>query len=131
MSRSKLLQAALLAAVLSAGVPALAATVSPFTEQAFTASQGEGKPILVHITATWCPTCAKQHPILAQLENDPAFKSLVVYNVDFDTQKDVVRTMGAQMQSTLIAFHGTTEAGRSTGDTNPDSIKALLEKAEK
>ena len=132
MGRSKLLQAALLAGFLSAGtIAVMAATVAPFTEQAFTGSQREGKPILVHITASWCPTCAKQHPILAQLEKDPGFANLVVYDVDFDAQKDVVRAMGARMQSTLIAFHGTKEAGRSTGDTNPDSIKALLDKAEK
>ena len=42
---------------------------------------------------------------------------------------DVVRAMGAQMQSTLIVFHGAAEKGRSTGDTNPESIRALLQKA--
>jgi hypothetical protein len=60
--------------------------------------------------------------------NDPAFKDLTLYQVDFDSQKDVVRSLGARMQSTLIAFHGTTEVGRSTGDTDATSIKALLEK---
>lgn len=33
------------------------------------------------------------------------------------------------MQSTLIVFTGATEKGRSTGDTNPASIKALVGKA--
>ena len=32
------------------------------------------------------------------------------------------------MQSTLIAFKGTKETGRSTGDTNAASIEALLDK---
>ncbi|UQR67930.1 thioredoxin family protein [Bradyrhizobium sp. C-145] len=122
-------------AVLALGLPAgfgsaaFAATEVPFTQQAFDAAQHQGKPILVHITAPWCPYCAKQRPILSSLENEAAFKDLVVYKVDFDTQKDIVRAMGAQKQSTLIVFHGAAEKGRSTGDTDANSIKTLLEKA--
>jgi thioredoxin 1 len=106
-----------------------AATEATFTEPAFAASQHQGKPILVEIDASWCPTCAKQRPIIAHLANEPEFKSLMIYKVDFDTQKDVVREMGARMQSTLIVFNGTAERGRSVGDTDETSIKALLEKA--
>jgi thiol-disulfide isomerase/thioredoxin len=108
---------------------AWATTVTPFTQPAFVASQQQGKTILVEITASWCPVCAKQRPILSELLTKPEFHDWVVYNVDFDTQKDVVRAMGAQMQSTLIVFHGGTELGRSTGDSNPVSIRALLDKA--
>jgi len=131
MRFTKLLSAAALALCLAvAAAPvARAATEAQFTQQAFAASQHEGKPILIDISATWCPTCAKQRPILSQLMADPAFKDLVVYQVDFDSQKDVVRALGAQMQSTLVVFHGGAEKGRSTGDTNAQSIKALLQKA--
>lgn len=129
--RFQTLAVALLSACLSvAAVPAAhAATEAPFTQAAFAAAQQGGKPILVHITASWCPTCAKQKPILAALEGQPEFKDLIVYQVDFDTQKDVVRAMGAQVQSTLVVFHGTAEKGRSAGDTNAESLKALVEKA--
>jgi thioredoxin 1 len=48
--------------------------------------------------------------------------------VDFDSQKDVVNFFGAQMQSTLIAFKGEHETGRSVGDTERSSIAALLNK---
>jgi thiol-disulfide isomerase/thioredoxin len=108
---------------------ATAATVTPFTQAAFQAAQSGGKPILVAIHASWCPVCAKQRPILSQLEADPAFKTLEVFMVDFDTQKDVVSAMGANKQSTLIAFHGTHEMARSVGATDPDAIKGLLSKA--
>ena len=112
-----------------AATAARAATETDFTQPAFTAAQHDGKPILIDISATWCPTCAAQKPILSQLFNEPAFKDLVVYHVDFDSQKDVVRAMGARMQSTLIVFHGGTEKGRSTGDTDATSIKVLVSKA--
>jgi thioredoxin 1 len=131
MHFSRTIAAATLALGLFAGLGpvAFAATEAPFTQQAFEATQHEGKPILVHITAPWCPYCAKQKPILDSMESEATFKDLVVYNVDFDTQKDIVRAMGAQKQSTLIVFHGAAEKGRSTGDTDAGSIKALLEKA--
>jgi thioredoxin 1 len=125
----------ILASVAMAGLLALApglaraATELPFTQQAFADAQKAGKPILVHVWASWCPTCKAQAPTLSQIEADPANKDLLVYVVNFDTQKDVVKNFGVRMQSTLIVFHGATEEGRSTGDTNPASIKALVAKA--
>ena len=120
--------AALLATL--AAAPAFAATVQPYTPAAFAAAQEQGKPILVHVTAPWCPTCAKQRPILSKLESDPKFSNLEVFNVDFDTQKSVLHAMGVQMQSTLIAFRGKTEEARSTGATSEAAISALLDKTE-
>ena len=108
--------------------PALAAMEAPFTQAAFTTAQKAGKPILVDITAPWCPTCAAQKPILGMLAIDPAFKDLVIFHVDFDSQKDVVRTLNARSQSTLIVFRGMDERGRSAGDTNAASITELVRK---
>ena len=54
---------------------------------------------------------------------------VVVYNVDFDTQKNVVRAMGASMQGTLIVFSGSAEKGRSVSVTDPAAIESLLAKA--
>ena len=132
MRLNRLLPAALLAIGLSgAGVPATWAgpDAVKFSQAAFSASQQAGKPILVEITAPWCPVCAKQRPILAQLLTEPAFEHLVRYHIDFDSQKDAIREMGANMQSTLIVFNGGHEEGRSTGVTDPGAIKALLAKA--
>jgi thioredoxin 1 len=100
-----------------------------FTQNAFAAAQHQGKPIIVHITASWCPTCAAQRPVIAHLESEPEFADLLVFNVDFDTRKDVVRQMRARMQSTIVAFRGDKEVGRSVGDTKSDSIRALLDQA--
>ena len=107
-------------------LPAAAAEVKPFTASAFDAAKAAGKPILVDVTAPWCPTCKAQHPVLSGLEADPRFKDLVVLDVDFDSQKDVLRTLNVRVQSTLIAFKGAAETARSTGDTQPASIAQLL-----
>ena len=109
---------------------AQAATQQKFDQEQFAAAQAASKPVVVFIEASWCPTCAKERPILAELMKDPAFKDLTIFDVDFDTQKDVVREMGATMQSTLVAFHGKNERGRLVGETHPDALKSLLVKAE-
>lgn len=122
----------ILAAALTLGVTATAAqaaTEAPFTQSAFDAAEKANKPILVHIWASWCPTCKAQAPTLSQIMTDPKFASLTIYTVNFDTQKDVVKEFGARMQSTLIAFHGDKEQARSVGDTHADSILALAAKA--
>ena len=110
------------------GTPALATETEPFTPDAFAAAQKAGKPIFVDVHASWCPICAKQKPILSELTADPKFKNLAFFVVDFDSQKDAVKSFGVRMQSTLIAFKGEHEAGRSVGDTDRASIAALLNK---
>ena len=105
----------------------LAADHIAYTRQAFEAAQKAGNPILVEITASWCPTCKAQKQVLGNLLPAAAYGKLVVFQVDFDSQKDVVRAFNAQMQSTLITFKGTREVGRLVGVTKADSIKQLLD----
>jgi len=50
----------------------------------------------------------------------------VIYEVDFDTAKDTLKRFRVQQQSTLIVFKGTKEISRSTGDTDPARIRALI-----
>ena len=99
----------------------------PYDAKAFAQAQAAGKPILVDVFAPWCPTCAKQKPILEGIEKSRP--DLVVFQVDFDGDKAALKQFRVQYQSTLIVFKGMSEVGRSTGDTNPDSIGALISKA--
>ena len=124
-----LLLAIVASAALLGSLPASAAEWKSFDAAAFAVAKKEGKPILVDIFAMWCPVCRAQNPILTQLTREPKFKDLVVFKIDFDTQKDDVRALKATSQSTLIVFKGDTETGRSVGDTNPASIAALVESA--
>lgn len=128
LSRRSILIAGAAAAGAAMLSPALATSPQNFDAKAFADAQKAGKPIFVGIHASWCPICKKQHPILSELMADPKFKDLVYYVIDFDSQKDLVQRFGAQKQSTLIAFKGATERGRSVGDSNPASIATLLNK---
>jgi len=107
---------------------AMADTI-PFTQAAFDRLQHEGKPVLVGIHADWCPTCRAQAPIIASLLKQKDYQGITLLRVDFDNQKEVVRSFHVIKQSTLIVFKGGKEVGRSLGDTSPESIENLLRKA--
>ncbi len=126
--RHNLSALSLLALPLSAW-PATAMERKPFDAKAFADAQAAGRPILVEVSAVWCPICKVQKPILSNLAGKAKFKEVTLFEIDFDTQKDLLRTFRVQRQSTLIAFKGAQEVGRSTGDTNPTSIEALLDKS--
>jgi thiol-disulfide isomerase/thioredoxin len=128
MNRRTLLLLAVAAMSLAGPCLGEAAEVA-FDAQAFAAAQAAGKPVVVAIHASWCPVCAKQKPIMSQLEADPALQGVTVFMVDFDAQKDVVRRFGVQKQSTLIAFHGKVEKTRSTGETDADKLRAIYRAA--
>jgi thiol-disulfide isomerase/thioredoxin len=107
---------------------AAAADREPYSPAALQAAQAAGKPVIVHVTASWCSTCAAQAPIVLALLNDPKYKDLVLFMVDFDTQKDLLRRLDVRAQSTFVAFKGTQEVGRSTGETDKAAIEALFDK---
>ena len=110
------------------GSVALAATTEPFTAEGFAAAQAANKAILVEITAPWCPTCEAQRPLLLELTSQPKFRDLAIFQVDFDSQHDVVRSMHADMQSTLVTYKGSTEVSRSVGVTSKIRLAKQLDK---
>ena len=132
LSRRTLVSAAIVGATMATNaafaVSALATETRTFDQKAFAEAQKAGKPIFVGVHASWCPTCKAQDPILGELMLAPKFKDLVYFVIDFDGQKDAVKAFGVRTQSTLIAFKGDKETGRSVGDTNRASIEALLDK---
>ena len=115
--------------VLLALTVAAMANAEPFDGRAFETAQAAGKLVLVEVHADWCPTCAKQKPVIAELLSRPDLKRYQVFTIDFDSQKELLKPFGVQRQSTLIVYKGRQEVGRSTGETDKQKIAALLEKA--
>jgi thioredoxin 1 len=108
---------------------ALAAPIQPFSTAALKAAQAAGEPVLVDAYASWCPTCRKQAPTIDAMAKDPAFAKLVILRLDYDNQTAEKSALGITQQSTLIAYHGNKEVGRTVGITDPEQIKSLAQSA--
>ncbi len=106
--------------------PLMAGELRPYDTTSFAAAQANNAPIIIHVTAPWCPSCQAQRPIVQSLVDDLSNPELVVFEVDFDTEKDVLRSFGVRQQSTMIAFRGTSERARAIGITDPAAIAALF-----
>lgn len=128
ITRRRIALLAVLCATAFAAIPAWSAATR-FTADAFAQAKKVGKPILVEVSAPWCPTCRAQKAVLGELEKQARFRNFVKLEIDFDSQKDALRALGATMQSTLIVFKGDKEVGRVVGETKREAIEALLAKA--
>ena len=107
---------------------AMAGEIKPFSQGGFDALTASGKPVVLDISATWCPTCKAQKPIIDSLMKQPAYKDVTLMTIDFDTNKPTLKKFKVSMQSTLVAFKGTQEVGRSVGDTSPEGLEGLIRK---
>jgi thioredoxin 1 len=103
---------------------ALHANAAPFDAKAFADAQAANKTVLIDVTAPWCPVCVKQRPIIESIKKERP--NLIVYEVDFDSTKDVLKRFRVSSQSTLIVFKGANEVARSTGVTDPARIRAMV-----
>lgn len=65
---------------------------------------------------------------MARLLKTPDFKDMQEFKVDFDAQKDVLKRLHNQSQSTLVVYKGGKEVDRMTGDTDPAVIEAVMRK---
>lgn len=128
--RRSFIVGALVVAAATASVQFVEAQVAApkvkFTDAAFAAAQASGKPILIDVSAPWCPTCKAQAPVIQSLLAKPEFKNFAFLEIDFDTQKDALRALNVRQQSTLIVFKGKKETARSTGETGTGAIEILL-----
>ena len=98
----------------------------PFTQARLDALNQSGQPVLVAIHADWCSTCRTQERVLQELLPQPEFRRIKLLRMDFDQQRELVRSFGVEYQSTLIAFKNGREVGRMTAEMSPVRIEELL-----
>jgi thioredoxin 1 len=100
-----------------------------FSQSAFESAAASGNPVLVEFHAEWCPTCRAQERIINSFRYNPEYKGLVILRVDYDTEKPLLQRFDVRRQSTLIVFKNGAELGRAVGESRPEGIKNLLNKA--
>ena len=62
-----------------------------------------------------------------RLSRDSRFAKVTVFEVDFDSSKELLRRWKVSQQSTLLAFKGKLETMRSTSVTAADGIQKIFE----
>lgn len=118
--------AAVLFAIVS--TVATAGEIKPFDQSAVDKLSAAGKPVVIAVHASWCPTCKAQAPIQSELMREPANKDVTMFTVDFDRDKALLKKYKVATQSTMIGFKGSEEVARSVGDTTHDGIESLIRK---
>jgi len=83
-------------------------------------------PVVVHVYADWCPVCRAQKPVLAALAKDQALAGARFVTVDFDKDKQFLRTYRVANQSVILVFKNGQEAARLIGITDAERIRAGL-----
>jgi thioredoxin-like negative regulator of GroEL len=113
-------------AVLLAASPSRAAEFKEFDASAFAAAESQGRPVLLDVSAWWCPVCASQNATIKQTVGAAAYAKLLILHIDFDRQEAIWRGFDVVKQATLIGFKGKREVGRLEFVTDKDQIKSLL-----
>jgi thioredoxin 1 len=106
-------------------LPTQARGDEPYEPRAFEEAIASG-PVVVHVFAGWCPVCRTQKPILAALAKDPALAGVKFVTVDFDKDRQFLRTYRVGNQSVILLFKNGQEAARLIGTTDAESIRARL-----
>ena len=119
-----------IAAILLSGTAFLATAgeIKLYSQQEFDALAQTGKPVVVDVSASWCPTCKAQKPIVERLAKQPDYKDVTILMVDFDSEKNVLKQFKVNMQSTLMGFKAGQEIARSVGDLTPTGIESIFKK---
>jgi len=60
---------------------------------------------------------------------DPAYKNVTFYQLEYDTQKDLLKTLKVRTQSTIIVYKNGKEVARATGDTKEAALSKLTQQA--
>ena len=53
----------------------------------------------------------------------------MIFDADFDANKDALVKLNAHTVTTLVIYRDNAEILRSSGETRPDAVEALLRKA--
>ena len=123
MRRRQLL--AICVVVLSALTLPMWAIAQNYDSRTFESQLASG-PVVVHINAEWCLVCKAQRPVLASLAKERAFAKVKFVSMDFDKDREFLRTYRVANQSVILLFKNGQEVARLAGTTDAQKIRAGL-----
>ncbi len=125
MPTRRSLLALLGAAPFALAFPARAFEFRAYDKTAADKAIASGKPVIIHVYASWCLQCHIQASILDGLKADKTYDGVAFFKVDYDGQKDVVAALGCP-RSTVIGYKGGKEAARMSWGVTQDSVIGVL-----
>lgn len=108
--------------LLSALVGSLTTYAKSDSSKSINAFLKDNPNVLVHVHASWCPSCKVQQKILKSIDKSN-FKLL---EVDFDSDKKFLKNNKVFQQSMLIVFKNSKEAARVFGITKKEKIMSFI-----
>lgn len=127
LSRRTLLSAAAAMAVF-ATLPAQAFEIEAYDAAAANKAIASGKPVVIHVYASWCLQCHAQKNILDNLKADKSYDGVKFFRVDYDGQKDIVDKLNCP-RSTVISYKGGKEVSRMSWGMTEASVVGVLKAA--
>jgi thioredoxin 1 len=83
-------------------------------------------PVLIDVTAEWCPPCKLAAPIMAELAQRHAGRLKVVV-IDGEEASELVATLGVRGFPTFLGFRGGEIVARQAGFGGKRGLEALAE----
>jgi thioredoxin 1 len=83
-------------------------------------------PVLLDVTADWCPPCRMIRPVLREIAAEEAGR-LVVAEIDADTNPLTMRTLGVLGMPTLLLYVGGEVVTRVVGARPKAALVRTLE----
>lgn len=111
-----------------------------YSKADYDSARAAGRPVFLFFYANWCPTCAKQEPIvqglMGEIEDESQLDDLVAFRVNFndsDTDGDeeaLAKEFGVTYQHTMFTLdEDGNQVQRLLGQTTKDTLKAAFQKA--
>jgi thioredoxin-like negative regulator of GroEL len=122
--RSLLFAAPLVLAASAAG----AFEIKDYDATAAQVAIASGKPVVIHVYASWCLQCHMQKSILEGLKSTGTYDKVAFFRVDYDNQKDVVAKLDCP-RSTVIAYKDGREVKRMSWGMSQASVEDVLKAA--
>ena len=98
-----------------------------FSQAEYDMALKQGKTLVVDFHADWCPTCKTQAPLLNEIVNMPGYENVVALKANYDTEKELKKSLKVSKQSTIVVFKAGQEVARQAGQTNKAELKKLID----
>ncbi len=115
--------------LMAASVAVAMAGELPFEQKKFDAAVAAGESVVVDFSASWCPTCKAQKPVVDKLMALPKYQAVKLFVADYDKEVALKKQLRVVQQSTFVVFKDGKEVTRSTGQTDPEVLAAVFDKA--